>query len=825
MPLRASPGKPVLSAPARLRNWILVLAGLLLVAITAFFLHARWLGRLLSRDVPYELAKTIQQSTQGFTHSESRGGHTIYTLHASKAVQFKSDGHAELHDVSITLFNAQGAPANRIRGSAFDWDPVHGIARALGEVQIDLEGNAAAGAGPGKQAAEDGEGKSTIHVKTSGLIFNKQTGLASTTEKIEFRLSAAAGSAVGASFNSQTGVMILDSQVAFNSSVGGSTLSVRAHHAQFDRESRLLYLLQDETDFADNHSSSGEATISFRNDGSAYQVEAEGSVILTGSSGQTINTRKAHIDLGAKSEPQQARVEGGLLYVANGPTRQLHGTATSGTMLLGPQMTIRHAQLQDAVSLVDAETLPAASNPKAGQSKKNPPESSTRQVQATRVDIDFKTGPDRSPQAERILATGGARLNVHTVFASTPPQDTTVKGDQLLATLVEGETLSSLRGTGHTSLADVSPTGVTQTTTGDNLLLTFAPQAGQTTQARAVATTPPAIAQLQTAVQQGNVTLTQQTPQEAKGKKGVGATGQTIAVTTASAGKAAYDVATQTVQLTGNPRIHNASGELSAGSIELEHTSGNANATDGVKATYQQTKGQVSVPFSSAGSVHVVADHAHLDHATELTTFYGKTGDAARLWQGSDSIAAPVLELSRAHATLSAHGSGDGAAVTAILTSQPGSQPNATATVVRLRSRTLFYADNDHQATVSGAVVAQTSTGTLRANSMDIYFTRGAALQPTGKTPDQPGSQVEKIVARGAVRLQQPGRTGSGEQLTWTAADSRFVLTGTPGEPPRLSDQARGTVTGTSLIFNDRDDSVIVSGGPSKAVTQTRVAR
>jgi lipopolysaccharide export system protein LptA len=208
-----------------------------------------------------------------------------------------------------------------------------------------------------------------------------------------------------------------------------------------------------------------------------------------------------------------------------------------------------------------------------------------------------------------------------------------------------------------------------------------------------------------------------------------------------------------------------------------------------------------------------------------LTTFYGKPGDAARLWQGSDSIAAPVLELSRAHATLSAHGSGDGAAVTAILTSQPGSQPNASPAVVRLRSRTLFYADNDHQATVNGAVVAQTSSGTLHANSMDIYFTRGAASQPAGKTPDQPGSKVEKIVARGAVRLQQPGRTGSGEQLTWTAADSRFVLTGTPGEPPRLSDQARGTVTGTSLIFNDRDDSVIVSGGASKAVTQTRVAR
>ena len=126
-----------------------------------------------------------------------------------------------------------------------------------------------------------GESKNTVHVKTSGLVFNKKTGMASTPEKIEFRLAEAAGSAVGASFDSQTGIMILTSDVAFNSSVGGSPLAVRAHHAQFDRDSRL-YLLKDVTDYADSHTSSDQATALFRADGSAYQVEAEGNVIIRG---------------------------------------------------------------------------------------------------------------------------------------------------------------------------------------------------------------------------------------------------------------------------------------------------------------------------------------------------------------------------------------------------------------------------------------------------------------------------------------------------------------------------------------------------------------
>jgi lipopolysaccharide export system protein LptA len=829
--------------PANLRTWILVLAGVLVAAIAVFFVYGRWQGRHLGHDLPEGLGSSIQQSTEGFTYSESRGGHTIYTLHASKAVQYKSDGHAELHDVSITLYGAQGAPANRIYGSAFDWDPVHGIARAMGEVQIDFQGTTTPGPQSGKTPADDGESRSTVHVKTSGLVFNKQTGLASTPEKIEFRLAEAAGSATGASFDSQTGVVILTADVAFNSSVGGKPLAVRAHHAQYDRASRLLYLLQDVTDYADSHSSSDQATVSFRADGSAYQVQAQGHVVLTGSDGQQINARIAHVDLGPKSEPQQAVLDGGLLYVANNTARLLHGSASSGTLLFGPQLTVRHAQLRDAVSIVDEEKLPPVNTGKtAAKTRQNAPESATRQVQASQLDIDFVPGPDR-PQAQHILAAGGARLNMHTIYAKTPPEDTTIQGDQLFATLADGEVLSSLRGTGHTSLVSVSPTGVTQSSKGDNLLLTFAPPHPLKTEAHATtgqpyAFTPQPAAQLQSAVQLGNVTLMQQ------GAAAPG--GQLPPATTAMAQRAAYDAATQVVQLTGNPRIQEPTGELTATWIEMERISGNVNATGGVKATYRQSNGQPNMAFAGTGPVHVVADHAHLDHATDLTTFFGKAGEPARLWQGSDSVSAPVLELSRAHATLFAHGPGgaspgaaspdaESPAVNAVFTSSPAhatvnTKTPASPSVVRLQSRTLFYSENEHKAVFSGAVVAQASTGLMRSSFMDVYFSPAPSAQPPAKTPANSQAQsvsqrLSKIVARGGVELQQPGRKGTGEELTYTAADSKYMLTGTGAAPPRLTDQARGTVTGNALIFNDRDDSVEVNGGASRVVTQTRVAK
>ena len=146
--------------------------------------------------------------------------------------------------------------------------------------------------------------------------------------------------------------------------------------------------------------------------------------------------------------------------------------------------------------------------------------------------------------------------------------------------------------------------------------------------------------------------------------------------------------------------------------------------------------------------------------------------------------------------------------------------PPGSASVVRLHSHSLFYAENDHKAVFSGGVVAQTSTGTLHSGFMDIYFSTATVSEKKDQS-----SAVSKIIARSAVQLEQPGRKGTGEELTYTAEDGKFVLIGNQCQPPRLSDQVRGTVTGSALIFNDRDDSVVVSGGASKAVTQTHVAK
>jgi lipopolysaccharide export system protein LptA len=77
------------------------------------------------------------------------------------------------------------------------------------------------------------------------------------------------------------------------------------------------------------------------------------------------------------------------------------------------------------------------------------------------------------------------------------------------------------------------------------------------------------------------------------------------------------------------------------------------------------------------------------------------------------------------------------------------------------------------------------------------------------------------MTARGHVVITSDGRRGTGEKLVYTGEDGNYVLTGNSTAPPRMTDAARGNVTGEALIFHSRDDSVTIEGGGGRTSTQT----
>jgi len=141
--------------------------------------------------------------------------------------------------------------------------------------------------------------------------------------------------------------------------------------------------------------------------------------------------------------------------------------------------------------------------------------------------------------------------------------------------------------------------------------------------------------------------------------------------------------------------------------------------------------------------------------------------------------------------------------------------------VIRVRGGDLKYSDAERKAVMRGGalgtVVAETGTAASVSNEVEL------TLLPPGNHAGKDGgsAQVDRMTARGHVTLTSEGRRGTGEQLVYTGETGEYVLTGTAAEPPRMSDPARGTVTGETLIFNSRDDSVTVEGGGRKTTTET----
>ena len=112
---------------------------------------------------------------------------------------------------------------------------------------------------------------------------------------------------------------------------------------------------------------------------------------------------------------------------------------------------------------------------------------------------------------------------------------------------------------------------------------------------------------------------------------------------------------------------------------------------------------------------------------------------------------------------------------------------------------------------------------TISSEQMDVF------LQPRDQAASGSGqslggtARIDRIVARNQVLVTQPTRRATGDQLVYTAADDKFVLT---GGPPSIFDAEHGKITGVSLTLFRHDDRVVVEGNnTSPTVTQTRVAR
>jgi lipopolysaccharide export system protein LptA len=843
---------------------LVLAAGVLLVgAIIAFLAVGKWRNPLNLKELPKRMGVNIQQEANGFTYTQSHGGHALFKIHASKAIQLKQ-GNAVLHDVKIELYGADGSRLDRIEGAEFEYDQKSGIATAAGPVEISLMRPGVAPAiapkvVPGKVL--DQEGKETplaaaaetaargeIHVKTSGLIFDQKSGTATTEKHVDFSMVQGSGSSMGATYDSQQGHLVLDRAVELTTQRSGETVRIHAQHAEFEREDQICRLHTATADYRGGEATAGDTKVQFREDGSAVRLDAVNGFTLTTATGGHVAAPTGSMDFNERNQPRHGHLEGGVRMDSasqeGSRSRQVHGTSASAELEFTTQGELRHLYMERDVEMHSVELSEPGIGAGSGSRMGNSPLRVSRTWRSPVADVEFRDAGHGRLEPATIHGTRGVVVTGESQQGQGAIMPSRLAADELTGDFGRGSVLTTMIGTGHASLEETTPTGARQTATGDRLEAHFSAGTKGGGKANSVniansAKDSGGAAQIESAVLDSHVVLVQQPA----AKPGA----QAEEPTRATAGRADYEGAGEWLHLTLGPRVDTGGLQMTADKIDVSRESGDAFAHGNVKATWvgnsaaQTGKtqsggagqlGQGSVALGGQGPAHVVAVEAQLHQATGVATFRGH----ARLWQQANSVAGPVIVLDSQKQTLVAHSTDAAEPVRAVLLSAGGVEPgkdsskdaagkSVTPSVIRLHGGDLKYSDAERKAVMRGGdlgtVVAETGTASSVSNEVELL------LLPPGNHAGKDGeqAQVDRMTARGRVTVSSEGRRGTGDQLVYTGETGEYVLTGTAATPPRMTDPVRGNVTGEALIFHSRDDSVSVEGGGSKTTTETRTPK
>jgi lipopolysaccharide export system protein LptA len=762
---------------SRLRRWFATGAVVVVVVVTGAYFYARHRFSLAGHLIPKKINIQVQQTADSFTISKSEAGRTIFTIRATKAVQYKEGGHAELHDVSITIYGKDSQRFDQIYGADFDYSPQTGMVVAKGEVQIDLEAN------PGGLTRPDQalppELKNPIHVKTSGLVFNQKTGDAYTPEKVEFRVAEANGTAVGATYTAKAAVLEMKSQVDVVL-LGATPATVKAARGALRKDPLQIDLDQQKTVRGDESFESEHATVYLRKDSTVDRVVGTGNVRMHFEGKAPINSRseRAELFMANSDKPKNERnllskaVLSGNVQMENSGPDPMHSTAGRVILNFTGKNVFTTARAEQGVKLFQHHAATDRSADSAHASN-------SQDVEVDAPAMNFVI--DEGRRLESAVTDGAAQILI------SPPdptsgQHTVVTARKFTAKFDDNSRLKTLHGEPDAKIVNSAPGQVDRVSTSDTLDAAFHPGGG-----------------IQSLVQEGKVEYVD-------------------ADLKAWGDRARYTPVDQTLYLSGAPRVVERGMTTTAKNMRMNRVSGDAYAEGNVKSTYSELKPQPDgALLASSSPIHVTARNMVTHRNPGVATYTG----TARLWQDANVVEAPSIEFDRDHRSIVATSAAGKLVSTALVqTDKSGKQ-----TPVAITSDRLTYTDSERKAHFEGNVVVKSADATMTGKQVDAYMEPRGQSAASVQNSGEPGgaSRLDKIVSDGNIVIVQPTRRALGDHLVYTAAEDKFVLT---GSAPSIFDAERGKVTGDSLTFYKRDDRVLVEGdAKSPTVTQTRVAR
>ena len=562
-----------------------------------------------------------------------------------------------------------------------------------------------------------------------------------------------------------------------------------------------------------------QATLFLGPDNEVQRVLATGNVNAESTADDT-DTMRARADQGEMmltGRPNLLRTATltGNVHVERMGLQSMQGDAGQAILDFLGQNQLQKVHALDGVRL--AQHGASTNATKTGSSATSSP---SQDFELTAPVVDFFVAEGK--RLDHAETSGAAKItitpsdNSSAANAKSSDQRTVISAgrfDAKFDPLPDGSTrLTSIRGAPNAKIVNLAPGLPPRVSTSQTLDAAFFPQGG-----------------ISSVTQQGNVAYDDGQPASKR--------------TQAWAEKALYTPDDRILVLTGSPRVVDGSMLTTARTIRINRATDDAFADGNVKSTYSELTEQPNgALLASASPIHVTAATMTAHNSPSIAVYQGN----ARLWQDANIVEAPSIQFDRDRRFLVAQGTAAQPVSTVLVQGkllQPG-QPQPVhaegelkATVgkteekpadtgpVAITSAKLTYADAERKAHYEGGVIARGTSFTATANTMDAYLLprSQSSGNQTLAGPISKAGQLDHILAKGNVVVQQPTRRAEGQTLVYTAADDKFVLT---GGPPSIFDAERGKITGVSLTFFRADDRVLVEGKASTpVVTQTRMPK
>ncbi len=758
---------------ARYARWAAIAAGLVALVVVGFYV-ARAIRAARRHSVPARISASVQQDMRTFTYNGMEGDRTLFTIRASRATEFKAGSPALLEDVWISIYGRKGDRNDSIHTRECSYAQKTGGVQCTGQVAIDIRGTK-----PQSGAPEQGG----VHITTSNITFDGQTGEAETSAPVEFSLPQGRGSGVGVSYRTRSAIVRVEHAVKFEMTpdvrTGDLPIHLQAASMEVRRDEREVLLAGPVTvQQGDRELLSGKVTISLGEDFHARQILAQGNPLLRASRhGDTFQASANMITADLSRDGWIERLS------AIGNVRGTRQSEKGSSGFSSDRAEFSMAPEHNVVREMTATGAVRAESKQRGVSQT---------LETTALQLNFAPGSRADAQKIQSAETRGPS----TVVMKDARQTTELRAPIFEAQFTPAGRLGHLAGENGVEVKRTSGTSPQQISSAQTLNASFAPDGEWTVVEEA-----------------GNVAFRQ-------GDR------------TALAEHARIDRASGEIALTGSPVIEESSSRTTAARITLDQKSGEF-AAEGNVATSYLAADRGKSPKAGTEPAHISAERLTGSTTSGRVVYSGH----ARLWQGDSVLEADQIAISRDQKAFRATGNVTTAFVqtsgTGLLRASDSNRPPASKKsgpmLWKVYAPELAYSGDEGQAHLAGGVRIISGDVSLAAKTVDLDLrtgepgesSRGKSAVPAAVSPL--GGQLTRAVARGGVVVRQGPVRATAETAVYTAADGKFVLS---GGNPTITDASGNSASGRSLTFFLPSDTILIdSEEGSRTLTKYRVEK